>query len=132
MEKPAKAAAPVACLDVACGGDAVRGAVATLGADRTIRIYNASGTGVPVVKRCRDQPTTLALDSAGRWLAVGFGDGQVILTDLATGQETPRKVASGPIARLAFSSAGLLAVGHDRGLSAFPVALRPEAPTSKR
>jgi WD40 repeat protein/uncharacterized caspase-like protein len=117
----AKAADRIACLDVACGGDAQHGVVAALCEDKTVRIYHASGSGEPTLKRWPDQPTAIAVDPESRWLAVGFEDGRVVMNELATGEETTRRISSGPIGRLNFSSARRLAVSHARGVSLVPI-----------
>ena len=109
-------AGKVKCLAVASGGDAETGKVAAICGDKTLRIYHASGTGKGLVTQYPDQPTALAIDPKGQWLSVGFANGRIALRDLATGADSERRLP-GPIAQLALSAEGKLAVSHAQGLT---------------
>ena len=73
------------CLDISCGGEPENGTVAALFGDGTIRIFDAKGTGGVLVTPQRGRPTTLAVSSDGRTLAMGFNSGQIVLRDVNRG-----------------------------------------------
>jgi WD40 repeat protein len=115
----------VNCLEVACGGDARLGMVAALCDDRSVRVFNASGAGIPVQIPWPDQPGALAVDTRGRRLAVGFDDGRVVVREVEGANEVTVKFSAGPITRLTFSPQGSLLVGHDRGLAVCTLPAQP-------
>jgi WD40 repeat protein len=111
----------VECLQVACSGNE-GSRVAALCGDATVRLFNNAGTDGVVLKPSHGQPTTVALTAAaGTELALGFGDGRVVVRNLESGRERPWRVAAVPVRQLVFSRLGYLAVGHEQGVRLLPI-----------
>ena len=61
-------------------------------------------------------PSAIAVSHDGRFVGVGCTNGRAVVRDILAGQQIDQKVSEGPIDHLAFSTEGLLAVGHEKGV----------------
>jgi WD40 repeat protein len=94
--------------------------------DGRVRVFDAMGTAQGFMETAQGEPTTVAVSPDGRFLAVGFGDGKVVLENRDTRKRIEIAARGEPSAvrRLVFSSSGKLAVANDRG--ARLITLAPE------
>ena len=104
------------CQEIACGGKDDKGTVAARFGDGKVRIYDSKGAGGAVVADRPVPPTALAVSPNGRTLAIGFENGKLLLRDTWNSKEQEHQVSDSAIRGLTISSAGWIAIRHEKGL----------------